>query len=108
MVLGNGLTDGDGIRHRMLGLLPLETSFAARGLHLGYRAATLAVDTALGGTGARFRGHEFHYATVIREGPGQALFACADATGRALGETGLVAGRVMGSFLHLIDAEDVD
>ncbi len=106
MVLGDGLIDGDGTRHRMLGLLPLETSFAERGLHLGYRAAALAVGTVLGGTGARFRGHEFHYATVIREGPGQALFACADASGRALGHTGLVAGTVMGSFLHLIDAED--
>jgi cobyrinic acid a,c-diamide synthase len=105
MVLGEGLIDGDGIRHRMLGLLPLETSFAKRGLHLGYRAAALAAPTALGGAGARFRGHEFHYATVIREGPGQALFACADAAGRALGQTGLVAGTVMGSFLHLIDAE---
>lgn len=108
MVLGDGLTDGDGIRHRMLGLLPLETSFAERRLHLGYRAARLVMGTALGRTGARFRGHEFHYATVIREGPGQALFSCADASGRALGETGLLAGTVMGSFLHLIDAQDVD
>ncbi len=34
MVLGHGLIDGDGARHEMAGLLPLETSFAARRLHL--------------------------------------------------------------------------
>jgi cobyrinic acid a,c-diamide synthase len=106
MVLGEGLIDGDGAPHRMLGLLPLETSFAERGLHLGYRAAALAVDTALGGAGTRFRGHEFHYARIVREGPGQALFECADAAGMRLGRTGLVVGKVTGSFIHLIDTED--
>ena len=37
MALGNGLVDADGTRHAMLGLLPLETSFEQRKLHLGYR-----------------------------------------------------------------------
>jgi cobyrinic acid a,c-diamide synthase len=106
MVLGEGLIDGDGAPHRMLGLLPVETSFAERGLHLGYRAAALAVGTVLGEAGTRFRGHEFHYARIVREGPGQALFECTDAAGLRLGRTGLVAGAVTGSFIHLIDAED--
>ncbi len=42
MVLGRGLVDAAGTRHAMAGLLPLETSFAERKLHLGYRAARLA------------------------------------------------------------------
>ncbi len=103
MVLGEGLIDAEGAEHRMAGLLPLTTSFAARGLHLGYRDVALACDCPLGASGGRFRGHEFHYARTVVEGPGQPLFACADATGRLLGTTGLVAGRVMGSFIHLID-----
>lgn len=103
MVMGEGLVDADGQRHPMLGLLPLETSFADRGLHLGYRRATLACDTPLGAAGSTFRGHEFHYARTIREGPGQPLFACADASGRALGPTGLANGAVVGSFMHLVD-----
>lgn len=103
MVLGEGLIDGDGAEHRMAALLPLTTSFAARGLHLGYRDAALACECPLGRSGTRFRGHEFHYARTLAEGPGQPLFACADASGRALGTTGLVSGRVMGSFIHLID-----
>ena len=87
----------------MAGLLPLETSFATRRLHLGYRAAKLVRSCALGPDGAAFRGHEFHYATVVEEGPGDPLFATANAAGRSLGAIGRRAGAVMGSFVHLID-----
>src|SRR5260370_1355758 len=65
MVLGEALSDAEGRVHRMAGLLPLATSFADRRLHLGYRAATLLGGGPLGPAGARFRGHEFHYATTI-------------------------------------------
>ena len=41
MVLGEGLTDAEGTRHEMTGLLGLETSFAKRRMHLGYRLAEL-------------------------------------------------------------------
>jgi cobyrinic acid a,c-diamide synthase len=104
MVMGDGLVDAAGHRHAMAGLLPLETSFAERSLHLGYRDASLLSDCPLGAAGARFRGHEFHYARTLREGRGEPLFVCRDAGGRALGNTGLVAGRVMGSFIHVIDS----
>jgi cobyrinic acid a,c-diamide synthase len=106
MAMGEGLIDAGGRRHAMAGLLPLETSFAAPRLHLGYRQATLAAAGFLGAAGARFRGHEFHYATTAKEGPGQPLFACADARGKTLGPTGLIAGAVAGSFVHLIDSAD--
>jgi cobyrinic acid a,c-diamide synthase len=103
MVLGEGLIDAGGTRHAMAGLLPVETSFAERRLHLGYRSAELAVDCGLGPRGAPFRGHEFHYAVLRREGAGDALFRCRDATGRDLGAQGRRRGSVLGSFLHLID-----
>jgi cobyrinic acid a,c-diamide synthase len=104
MTLGRGLVDADGTRHAMADLLPVETSFADRRLHLGYREMTLAADVgALGGAGARFRGHEFHYAAITSENPAQPLFHARNAEGRDLGPAGCVAGRVAGSFLHLID-----
>jgi cobyrinic acid a,c-diamide synthase len=84
-------------------LLPVVTSFAARKLHLGYRRGTLASDSPLGRTGRMFRGHEFHYATVVSEGPGEPLFAVEDAACRKLGKQGRRQGSVFGSFLHLID-----
>ncbi len=103
MVLGESLTDADGVPHRMVGLLPVETSFAERRLHLGYRVATLADTGPLGNRGMAFRGHEFHYASVVREGEGPPLFETASAAGADLGFYGRVNGTVCGSFIHLID-----
>ncbi len=103
MVLGRGLVDADGERHAMAGLLPLETSFAAPRLQLGYRRVVTLCETPLGPAGAEFSGHEFHYAASVGEGPGESLFSAHDATGRDCGAAGLVAGRVAGSFIHLID-----
>ncbi len=98
MVLGTALTDAEGRRHEMLGLLDLETSFAARRLHLGYRH----VEAREGPLPGRWRAHEFHYATTLRA-EGTPLFAASDAEGTALGPMGLVQGHVCGSFAHLID-----
>ena len=103
MVLGRALVDGDGTRHRMAGLAPLETSFVERRLHLGYRQVVLARDGPLGRAGASYRGHEFHYGRPSGEDPSAPLFDCADAAGRALPATGFAAGSVAGSFVHLID-----
>ncbi|PZX17545.1 cobyrinic acid a,c-diamide synthase [Palleronia aestuarii] len=97
MVLGAGLVDADGARHAMAGLLPLETSFAERRLHLGYRT----LEAREGPLTGCWRGHEFHYATVLRE-VGTPLFAARDALGEER-SMGLVAGSVFGSFAHLID-----
>jgi cobyrinic acid a,c-diamide synthase len=97
MVLGDVLIDGGGERHRMAGLLPLVTSFAERRLHLGYRDAALGADGPLGPAGARFRGHEFHHATIVAEGPGEPLFAA---------PAGLRRGAIGGSFIHLMDRAD--
>jgi cobyrinic acid a,c-diamide synthase len=80
---------------------------AARGAVLfGYREAALLAAGPLGATGASFRGHEFHYATVLDEGEGEALFDCSDALGRTLGAVGRRRGKVAGSFIHLIDSRD--
>jgi cobyrinic acid a,c-diamide synthase len=103
MVLGEGLTDAEGARHAMAGLLPLHSSFASPRLHLGYRQAQVLAAGPLGDAGACYRGHEFHYASVIDEGPGDPLFDCTDARGQALGTTGRRRGAVLGSFIHLID-----
>ena len=103
MVLGRGLTDADGQRHVMAGLLPLETSFRERRLQLGYRQARLAGDNPLGKAGAAFRGHEFHYCRVVSEETDHPLFETRDATGASFGHAGMTRGSIFGSFIHLID-----
>jgi len=106
MVLGESLVDSDGRAHRMAGLLPLTTSFAEPRLHLGYRRASALDAFAFGGRGAGFRGHEFHYATILEEGSGAPLFDLSDAAGEKRGTGGRINGSVAGSFVHLIDRSD--
>ncbi|WP_090197544.1 cobyrinate a,c-diamide synthase [Yoonia tamlensis] len=99
MVLGQTITDADGQSHTMAGLLGLETSFASRKLHLGYRT----LQATQGPMRGSWAGHEFHYATT-RKARGTPLFDAKDAEGTALTPMGLVNGNVSGSFAHVIDA----
>jgi cobyrinic acid a,c-diamide synthase len=104
MVLGAGLVDKEGTRHTMTSLLGLETSFAKRKMHLGYRKAELQSPMPGHAAGAQLRGHEFHYATILAQ-PDAALASVRDANGADVIETGSRRGNVSGTFFHLI-AED--
>lgn len=106
MVLGRGLVDAEGQRHAMAGLLPLETSFAEKQRHLGYRQISLASDCFLGRKTTSFRGHEFHYTKILSESGAPSLFDVQDGLGHNLPAAGLVEGQVAGSFIHLIDCAD--
>ncbi|MEP0944159.1 MAG: cobyrinate a,c-diamide synthase [Rhizobiaceae bacterium] len=103
MVLGESLIDADGTRHQMAGLLPLETSFAERRLHLGYRHLQTLTDTPFAKIGDGLTAHEFHYSTLTHRGEAKPLFEARDARGQELGSYGMVLGNVAGSYLHLID-----
>lgn len=102
MALGDYLIDAKGVRHKMAGLLPLGTSFAEPGLHLGYRR--LVHDSALPWP-QRLRGHEFHYSTLHWQGEADPLFRGEDSRGEDLGAMGLRCGTVMGSYAHVVDME---
>ncbi|NIZ00910.1 cobyrinate a,c-diamide synthase [Thalassospira lucentensis] len=107
MVLGESLIDANGDRYEMLGLLAVETSFAARKLHLGYRQASLAQATPFGPAGTVVRGHEFHYASTLSEN-GSPFCHMKNAMGDDLGTAGLMHGTVFGSFFHVISARPED
>ena len=102
MVLGGGIVDAKGAVHSMAGLLGLESSFAKRALHLGYRQARLLADCSLGSAGTEIMGHEFHYASVLATGD-DILAECRDAAGMPVSEGGARRGSVTGSFFHAID-----
>ena len=106
MVLGQSIEDAAGVRHRMAGLLGLSTSFARRRLHLGYRSARLLTDGPLGPAGSALRGHEFHYATLVDRGGDPPLATECDGSGRELGCSGSVLGRVSGTFFHAISRSE--
>lgn len=101
MVLGQSLTDAEGQVHRMAGLLGLETSYASRRMHLGYRRARLL--SALPGhdRGHSLLGHEFHYSAILSQ-PDTPLAEVFDADGNPVPETGSRRGNVTGTFFHLI------
>ncbi|MCV2447053.1 cobyrinate a,c-diamide synthase [Paracoccus sp. DMF] len=97
MAMGAGLVDAQGTRHQMAGLLGLETSYAQRRMHLGYRRAM-----PMGGLYPQpLAGHEFHYATILAQ-PDAPLARVTDANGDAVPETGSQRGHASGSFFHLI------
>ena len=98
MTLGQGLIDAEGVRHQMAGLLNLETSFEVRRRHLGYRR----LSPSGGPWRAPLAAHEFHYSTVISS-EGNPLFSAQDAAGNPLPDMGLIEGKVMGSYAHIID-----
>ena len=108
LALGRGLEDADGTRHEFAGLLPLESRFGKKRV-LGYRRARLLANGFLGAGGAEFRGHEFHFVEQLpASGTPPALFQLAppQRAGEKAQEGvagGMVAGNVMGSFVHLID-----
>ena len=102
MVLGQALTDAQGERHAMTGLLGHATSFAQRKLQLGYREARLLADSPIGSAGSAVRGHEFHYATLISSGDDAPLADLMDGQGRRLGPCGGRRGCVTGTFFHAI------
>jgi len=104
MVLGDAIIDADGTRFAMAGLLGLETSFAKRKLHLGYRTLTTKHaglwNDKLAST---LMAHEFHYTTATKSA-GDALFDAKDAAGNNVGTMGLIKGSVTGSYAHIIAA----
>ena len=101
MAMGESLIDADGTAHRMLGLLGLDTSYAARKLHLGYRHARLLSPLPGYATGSELRGHEFHYASILKQADEPLAVVC-DAYGATVAETGSRRGLATGSFFHLM------
>jgi cobyrinic acid a,c-diamide synthase len=104
MVVGEALTDADGVTHRMLGLLSHQTSFAKRKMNLGYRQARLSAAGLLGPAGTALRGHEFHYASVVDPGRDAPFAELADGLGNPIGPSGGRRANVSGAFFHAIAA----
>ncbi|MDV7338423.1 cobyrinate a,c-diamide synthase [Terasakiella sp. A23] len=102
MTLGKTLEDRHGNTYEMAGILDLETSFAKRKLHLGYREIEVMHDLPFTKKGTTLRGHEFHYASILCEN-GQQPFHAKNASGMDLGPMGLMSGRTTASFFHIID-----
>ncbi|MFA7248035.1 MAG: cobyrinate a,c-diamide synthase [Dehalococcoidia bacterium] len=102
MYLGQSLTDAEGVRHAMAGLLPCASTMQGARLTLGYREAE-SRGTPLLPAGERVRGHEFHFSTLLEEPRAEtAAYRFVQQGGRQQGGRvdGVRAGSVTGTYLH--------
>lgn len=107
MVLGEGIQDDAGQWYEGAELLPFRSSFQARQRHLGYRRLRALTDTPFFAAGSVFRAHEFHYCSIVRQ-QNTNLFSAGDAAGSILSAQGHLRGSVFGSFMHLIDQDQLN
>lgn len=103
IALGEALVDASGTTHAMAGLLPHVTRIDRPRRLLGYRRLTHAGPLPFP---RHLLGHEFHYSSASPAG-GMPLFTATDARSEPQPPMGLVLGRVMGSYAHVIDAAAV-
>jgi cobyrinic acid a,c-diamide synthase len=85
--------------HAMCGVLDASAEMTGR-LTLGYREATAVAATSWLSSGARVRGHEFHYSRVQPADAGERAAWTLASRGSERRE-GLVAGPVQASYLHV-------
>ena len=87
----------------MAGCFDLQVRMFGKLKSLGYREITFAEDTVIGARGARVRGHEFHYSSVVPEKTplyGN-VFAVTSRAGQDVQVQGYQIGRTLGSYLHV-------
>ena len=101
MYLTQAIRDFAGISHEMVGLFQAEAVMRKPGLTLGYRTVQLGQPCILGASGLIARGHEFHYSTLVPQGP--LTYACAltDVRGDSKGPDGLAVDNVLALYTHL-------
>ncbi len=101
MYAGRSLVDGDGKRHQMTGVLPLDSSMSRSRLTLGYREVRPLRESPAAPAGTSLRGHEFHWSVSEPLPAEQAAYAVEPDQGRPAWTEGSVAGSAWGSYIHL-------
>jgi cobyrinic acid a,c-diamide synthase len=98
MYLGESLTDAQGRRHAMAGLLPVNSTMRSSRLTLAYWDLRTRRDGPLATAGRRLRGHEFHWSIPDRVPAADEALYELEGTGRL---EGFCRGSVFGSYVHL-------
>jgi cobyrinic acid a,c-diamide synthase len=102
MYLSQGIETLDGVRHPLLGLLPVWTRMCPRRRSLGYVEATLTCDTLWGRSGERLRGHEFHYSELLGVPTGyECAYTLLSRRSECPAAEGFQHGTVLASYAHL-------
>jgi len=101
MFLTDSITDLQGRRHAMAGVVPGRARMRER-LVMGYRTVTASRDTLLLPVGERTRGHEFHYSDwVDRPADLPHAYEIAPRTKEDARPEGFVSDSLLASYVHL-------
>jgi cobyrinic acid a,c-diamide synthase len=105
MVLTEALTDSDGHRWPMAGLLPGFARMSGKLAALGYRHATALGSNLLAEPGDSLRGHEFRYSSWVRDAnvaDDTAAWQVRGTRGDApIDAVGYARGNLLASYLHV-------
>lgn len=100
MYLGNTITDAEGRRYEMCGVLDIETSMQNSRLSLGYRRIQIG-DTVL-------KGHEFHYSHAKENSPIPTIGEVTNARGKIVSTPIYKQQNVIASYMHFYWGENAD
>lgn len=98
MYLGKGITDAQGKRYEMCGVLDIETSMENSRLSLGYRKIQIG-DIVL-------KGHEFHYSHAKENSAVTTIGEVTNARGKVVATPIYKQQNVVASYMHLYWGED--
>jgi len=101
MYLTQAIRDFEGRLHEMVGLFPAEAVMHKPGLTLGYREIELTKSCVIGRQGLKARGHEFHYSSLVSQGPLDYACALTDVKGQPRAADGLLWHNVVALYTHL-------
>jgi cobyrinic acid a,c-diamide synthase len=103
--LGRSVTDLEGRKWPLCGVLPIETGMNRKLRKLAYREAVFTGGTPLGPKGTKARGHEFHYSEISAD-HGGAINGVFHLRGRGnggdadLGPAGFRVANTVASYMH--------
>ncbi|WP_251035106.1 cobyrinate a,c-diamide synthase [Paenibacillus polymyxa] len=101
MVLGETLTDREGVTFNMAGIIPAQVQMQKKRAALGYREARSVQDSFLLKKGEVLRGHEFHYSTMTYRDEETIPYAYETKGLRGLKQEGYAAGNIVAGYTHI-------
>ena len=100
MLLTAGIRTKDGRLHPMVGVFPAHAEMRDRLQALGYVEVETTTPTPLGGSGVRFRGHQFRYSELRHLGDVDRAYSVRRSRDGERMQEGFLVKNTLGSYVH--------
>ncbi|MFZ5652422.1 MAG: cobyrinate a,c-diamide synthase [Bacillota bacterium] len=101
MFLSQSVTDFNGSRFEMAGIIPGETVMLKKRAALGYATAVPLRDNILSPAGGEIKGHEFHYSVLNGIDPSRHAYMLKKEGEDRVRQDGYASGNLLASYLHI-------